>query len=99
MFIAGNYVQIQKTLLAGDNLASVHNVNGLFENIRYHNAFNGDTKVPIYSQSTSMGSGHLGMINRQAEFFDMTDSDYQNAWTYLQTMNQLHMPLVGVKFS
>lgn len=48
------------------------------ENIAFKNAL-GDTKRPMFSSSTALGSSKLGNIGRMIDYIDFTDKDISNA--------------------
>ena len=74
----------------------LHNLNGLMEQIAY--ASSGQPVPIILSDSTSLGSGKLGNVARQLDYFDINENDIALATQQLQSLSILGLPMVGVKF-
>lgn len=52
----------------------------------------------IISDSTALGSGQLGNVVRQLDYYSVTEEDLSLARQQLQAMSSLGLPMVGVRF-
>ena len=52
----------------------------------------------VISDSTSLGSGHLGMVAHQIDYYDLNKRDLLTATQQLQSMSILGLPLISFKF-
>ena len=52
------------------NEEQLHNINGLLEQFAYEALSNPSL---VISDSTSLGSGHLGMVARQIDYYELND--------------------------
>ena len=77
---------------------SIHNVDGLMEQFAYANQSN-HSQIPVFSDSTSMGSGKLGYVARTMDYYDISATEINYAIADIQRMSILGMPLVGVEFA
>ena len=85
--------QVQRQL---GNEEQLHNINGLLEQFAYEAITNPDL---VISDSTSLGSGRLGMVARQIDYYSLSDQDLMTATQQVQAMSVMGLPLISVKFS